>query len=58
MRKRMRKVADKYANYDQVTFVGHGMAFRTLVYIEQMKPAEIVEYTFEIGQPECVYSFY
>ena len=58
VRKRMRKVADKYANYDKVIFVGHGMAFRTLTYIEQMKPAEIVEFIYDIGQEDCVYSFY
>lgn len=58
MRKRMRRVADKYTNYKKIIFVGHGMALRTLTYIEQMKPAEIVECIYEIGQPECVYSFY
>ena len=58
MRKRMRRVADKYAEYEKVIFVGHGMAFRSLVYIEIMKPAEIVECQYEIGQEECVYSFY
>lgn len=57
MRKRMRKVADKYAEYEKVIFVGHGMALRTLTYIEQMKPAEIVECKYEIGLKECVYSF-
>jgi broad specificity phosphatase PhoE len=58
MRKRMRRVADKYAGYEKVIFVGHGMALRTLAYIEEMKPAEIVECKYEIGQEECVYSFY
>ncbi|MBO5352792.1 MAG: histidine phosphatase family protein [Lachnospiraceae bacterium] len=58
VRKRMRKVADKYAGYNKVIFVGHGMAFRTLTYIEQMKPAEIVECTYHTGQDDCVYSFY
>ncbi len=58
MRKRMRKVADKYADYEKIIFVGHGMAFRTLAYIEKMKPAEIVECSYNIGQEECIYSFY
>lgn len=58
VRKRMRKVADKYANYNKVIFVGHGMAFRTLTYIEQMQPAEIVECIYNLGQDGCVYSFY
>lgn len=58
MRIRMRRVADKYANFKKVIFVGHGMAFRALTYIEQMQHAEIIEYTYEIGQAECEYSFY
>ncbi len=33
MRKRMRRAADKYAEYEKVILVGHGMAFRTLTYI-------------------------
>jgi broad specificity phosphatase PhoE len=57
MRKRMRRVADKYAEYEKVILVGHGMALRTLAYIEEMKPAEIVECKYEKGQEECVYSF-
>jgi broad specificity phosphatase PhoE len=58
MRKRMRKVADKYAAYNKVILVGHGMSLRTLAYIEEMKPAEIVECKYEKGQEECRYSFY
>ena len=58
MRERMRKVADKYANYNKVIFVGHGMAFRTLTYIERMSPAEIVECTYHLGQNDCIYSFH
>ena len=46
------------AIYDKVIFVGHGMAFRTLTYIEQMKPTEIVECDYHIGQKDCEYSFY
>lgn len=57
VRKRMRRVADKYANYGKVIFVGHGMAFRTLTYIEQMKPAEIIECNYDLGQDDCKYSF-
>lgn len=57
MRERMRRVADKYAEYDKVIFVGHGMAFRSLTYIERMRPAEIVEFIYEKGQPDCEYSF-
>lgn len=57
LRERMKRVADKYAEYDKVIIVGHGMAFRTLTYIETMRPAEIIECRYEIGQPDCLYSF-
>lgn len=57
MRERMRRVADKYAEYDRVILVGHGMAFRCLKYIEKMRPGEIVECVYEKGQPDCEYSF-
>ena len=57
MRKRMIHVADKYADYDKVIFVGHGMIFRCLKYIEKMAPAEIIECTYRRGQAECEYSF-
>lgn len=57
MRERMRRVADKYAGYDKVIFVGHGMAFRSLAHIKTMRPAEIVEFNYEVGQTDCEYSF-
>lgn len=57
MRERMRRVADKYADREKVIFVGHGMAFRALTYIEKMDTAEIIECPYEIGQPDCEYSF-
>ena len=57
LRNRMRNVADKYTDYDKVIFVGHGMAFRTLSYIEQMNPAEIIECTYDRGQKDCEYTF-
>lgn len=57
MRKRMRRVANKYANHQNVIFVGHGMAFRTLTHIEHMKPAEIVVCNYDPQQENCVYSF-
>lgn len=58
MRKRIRAVADKYADRDKVIFVGHGMAFRTLTYIEELPPGGIVECLYEKGQPFCEYSFF
>lgn len=58
MQERMRRVAERYAAMDKVILVGHGMAFRTICYIEQMKPGEIVECQYEPGQKPCEYSFY
>lgn len=58
MRRRMRRVADRYAHCGRAILVGHGMAFRTLAYIEEMPPAGIVECSYETGQPDCEYSFY
>ena len=58
VRCRMRSVADKYADYEKVIFVGHGMAFRTLTYIENMKPAEIIECSYTKCQNDCEYSFF
>lgn len=57
MRQRMRRVADRYSDYDKVILVGHGMVFRCLTYIEKMYPAEIIECTYQKGQEECDYSF-
>lgn len=57
LRARIRRVADKYADYGKVIIVGHGMAFRTLKYIENIAPGEIVECIYENGQHECKYAF-
>lgn len=57
LRTRVRNVADKYAHYDKVIFVCHGMVMRTLTYAEGIKPGEIIECKYEIGQPDCIYSF-
>lgn len=58
MRERIQRVAEQYATMDKVILVGHGMAFRTICYIKQMKPGEIVECQYEPGQSVCEYSFY
>lgn len=58
MRKRIRAVADKYADRNKVVLVGHGMAFRTLIYIEGLPPGGIVECHYEKGQSFCAYSFF
>ncbi len=57
LRERIKRVADKYADYEKVIIVGHGMAFRTLKYIENIAPAEIVECRYERGQEDCEYAF-
>lgn len=58
VRARMKKVADKYAKDDDcVIFVGHGMALRALTYMEKLKPAEIFECHYEVGQEECEFLF-
>ena len=46
VRKRMQRVVKKYAGYEKVIFVGHSMAFGTLTNIEEMKPAEIIEWEY------------
>lgn len=58
LRERVRKVADKYADYNKVIIVCHGMVMRTLTYVEEIKPAEIIECEYAVGQPDCTYSFY
>ena len=57
MRARMKQVADKYADYNKVIIVSHGMALRTITYIGKMKPAEIIECEYFRGQNNCEYSF-
>lgn len=57
MRARMKRVAEKYADYDKVIIVGHGMAFRTLKYIENIAPGEVVECEYQKGQQDCEYAF-
>lgn len=57
MRQRMRRVADRYSDFNRVIFIGHGMVFRCLTYIEEMRPGEIIECVYQKGQAECEYSF-
>ena len=57
LRKRIRDVAEKYADYDKVIIVGHGMAFRTLKQIEHINYGEIIECKYEKGQKDCEYIF-
>lgn len=49
VRKRMRGVVEKFSGCEKVIFVGHGMTFRALNGIEQMQPAEIVEWEYNTG---------
>ena len=48
VRKRMQRVADKYADYEKVILVGHSMTFEALTGINDMKPAEIIEWEYSI----------
>ena len=57
LRTRIKRVADKYADYNRVIMVGHGMAFRVLKYIENIAPGEIVECEYEKGQEDCDFAF-
>lgn len=57
VRNRMKKVADKYVKNDCVILVGHGMAFRTLSYMEKLKPAEIFECHYEMNHEACEFVF-
>lgn len=57
LRARVKKVADKYAQYDKVIMVCHGMVIRTLTYVENIAPGEIIECPYEIGKADCIYAF-
>ena len=57
LRSRIKRVADKYADYNKVIIVGHGMAFRVLKYIENIAPGEIVKCEYKKGQADCEYAF-
>lgn len=47
VRARIKRVADKYAKYNKVIMVGHGMAFRIMPDVGKMAHAEIVECLYE-----------
>lgn len=57
LRSRIKRVADKYADYNKVIIVGHGMAFRVLKYIKNIAPGEIIECQYMRGQEDCEYAF-
>jgi broad specificity phosphatase PhoE len=57
LRSRVKKVADKYAHYNKVIIVCHGMVIRTLTYAEEIAPGEIIECHYEIGKVDEPYSF-
>ena len=47
VRKRMQCVVEKYVGYEKVIIVGHSMAFETLTGINEMQPAEILEWEYK-----------
>lgn len=57
LRSRVKKVADKYAGYNKVIMVCHGMVIRALTYVEKLAPGEIIECHYEIGKSDEPYSF-
>ena len=57
LRNRVRKVADKYADYNKVIFACHGMVIRTLTYAKEIAPGEIIECRYNKGQEDCIYPF-
>lgn len=57
LQERVRKAADKYADYDKVIIVCHGMVIRTLTYAGPIRSGEIIECRYETGQDKCEFSF-
>lgn len=57
LKNRVKKVADKYAHYNKVIMVCHGMVIRALTYVEKIAPGEIIECHYEIGKVEQPYFF-
>lgn len=57
LRDRVKKVADKYAHYNKVIIVCHGMVIRTITYAGKIAPGEIIECAYEIGKADENYSF-
>ena len=57
LRNRVKKVADKYAHYDKVIMVCHGMVIRTLTYAEKIAPGEIIECHYVNEKSDEPYSF-
>lgn len=57
LRIRVSKVADKYAHYNKVIMVCHEMVIKTLVYKEKIDYAEVIEFNYEIGNPDVLFCF-
>jgi len=57
LRNRVRKVADKYANYNKVIMVCHEMVIKSLVYKDKVEYAEIIECNYEVGKSHEPYFF-
>lgn len=57
MQDRMKRVADKYSEYEKVIIVGHGMTFRCLTHIENMNCGEIIECIYPKEQGICEFMF-
>ncbi|MDT8718424.1 histidine phosphatase family protein [Clostridium sp. 19966] len=57
LRNRVKKAADKYAHYNKVIMVCHGMVINALASEEEIAPGEIIECHYEIGKADDTYSF-
>ena len=44
LKRRIEKVIKKYENYECVIFVFHQIAIKSIIDIEDVKPAQIIEY--------------
>lgn len=50
LKERVERIADKYAKYNKVIFVAHGMVCKVLAYASSMRYAEIIECEYKEGQ--------
>ncbi len=57
MRRRMRAVLDKYADFDTIIIVGHEMSLKTLTYFETMERGGILEMQYDPSAPDSEYWF-
>jgi broad specificity phosphatase PhoE len=57
LKTRVNKVIEKYVQYDKVIVVCHGMAIRTIKYVEKIELGEIIECNYHMGKEDCTFPF-